>query len=449
VTVAFDAWGAGHTGSTSHKVSVVAAKPGPKLEEVSARLTQELIHPNRASSLVGLRFSADGKRLVAGDEPGGVVVVWDIATGKELMTVETQGYRGSETYFSLSPDWRRLFVARTSQKIERVEQNRKRLYRFEFDGGVRQWDLTTGKFQGVLKRQPPGFILEMQLSPDASKLATLEWTPGTYEGKPPRAASLWNLQTGKSEQLPNGVDWYPTFSADGQTLAINATGADHFVQALKLFDAGSREEKLSIPIGNRNATMVSTCFSPDGRVLVGNYRVYPRTMRGGDHQCWLKWWDTATGQELASFAADQADTLAWSGFSPDGKLLAVTNWGGEKAKVFLFRVANAKPINIAILGEKSNDATLKTREPAFSPDGKWLAVITQAFPDNRGEKLAATDAPQARIHLIETATGQIRGTLISPQGFPRSACFSPDGRTLATGGYGKVLLWDMRGLTSE
>jgi len=42
--------------------------------------------------------------------------------------------------------------------------------------------------------------------------------------------------------------------------------------------------------------------------------------------------------------------------------------------------------------------------------------------------------------------GEIRETLIAPPGFPGSACFSPDGKTLATGGRGKVHLWDVADL---
>src|SRR5438270_13044567 len=94
VTVAFDAWKAGHVAPTVHEVRVLAPKAGPKLEPVSARLKQELIHPNRSSVLRGIRFSPDGKLLIAGDYPGGVVVVWDVATGKQHTIIET-GYRSS------------------------------------------------------------------------------------------------------------------------------------------------------------------------------------------------------------------------------------------------------------------------------------------------------------------------------------------------------------------
>src|SRR5208282_412785 len=90
-----------------------------------------------------LRYSPDGKRLVAGDYPGGVVVVWDVATGKPLRAIETgNGLRNQHEYFFLSPDWQTLFVAQGKRKYEQVEQDGKRLYRWQLSGQVRTWDLT-------------------------------------------------------------------------------------------------------------------------------------------------------------------------------------------------------------------------------------------------------------------------------------------------------------------
>jgi WD40 repeat protein len=409
-------------------------------------LKQELIHPDRTSSLVGLRFSPDGKRVIAGSDPGGVFVVWDTATGKELTTIETGSRRLIDDRFKLSPDWRTLFVARTSQKAERVDKDGKHAYRFEFDGGLKSWDLTTGRPVRTFKHEPPRFVLQTEVSPDGYRIATLEWLSGTYEGRPPRAASLWDLRTGNSYPFPDGVDWHPTFSPDGRTLAINASGGDRFVHAVKLFDTATRKEKLSIPIPEPNALGVFARFSPDGKLLAGGYGVYPRGLRGGESQSFLKCWDIATGEEVAAFASDRGDPWLWNDFSPDAKILAAINWNGEKAKVFLFRVADKTLIKTVVLGDKKKDETLNTRIPAFSADGKWLAVITQAVPD--GENRDPRDLAQPRIHLIEAATGEILQTLISPQAIAMSAGFSPDGKTLATGGYGRVLLWDITGLGS-
>src|SRR5262249_16380760 len=155
-----------------HNVFVIASRPGPKLEPVSSRLKQELIHPNRNSWLLyGVRFSPDGKRVIAGAYPGGVVVVWDRATGKQLTMIDT-AYQ--QECFFLTADWQRLFVSRQRSKRQQVEQNGKLLRRWEFNGDVRAWDVATGQLQRTLKHQPPRNILAMQLSPDGRKFVTTE-----------------------------------------------------------------------------------------------------------------------------------------------------------------------------------------------------------------------------------------------------------------------------------
>ena len=72
-------------------------------------------------------------------------------------------------------------------------------------------------------------------------------------------------------------------------------------------------------------------------------------------------------------------------------------------------------------------------------------MATQVFPEEseRDRQPSAADVAQPRIHLVDVATGEIRETLVAPQGFTASLCFSPDGKTLAAGGYGRVDLWDV------
>ncbi len=75
-------------------------------------------------------------------------------------------------------------------------------------------------------------------------------------------------------------------------------------------------------------------------------------------------------------------------------------------------------------------------------------MVTQVFPQEseRDREPSPEDVAQPRIHLVDVTTGEICETLVGPQAFTASVCFSPDGKTLASGGYGQVDLWDVEAL---
>ncbi len=395
-----------------------------------------MIHPNRTAFLDGARFSPDGKRLVAGDYPGGVVVVWDVTSGKQLTTLETgYGYRGSYEYFFLTPDWQTLFVPREKRKAERVEQGGKVQYRLTFDGSVRAWDLATGRLRRTYQHQPPRGISEMRLSPDGTRFVTFEELPGTYEGSPRWGASLWDVATGQCHPLPDGLESRGQFSPDGRTLAITSMDAAGHAQAVKLFDTASGREKGSIPIQDKDAWASVSAFSPDNRLLAV-YQAAPR--------CWLRWCDVATGREVFSYGGAKNEGFRCC-FSPDGQTLAAVHRLDEKIDLLLFRVRGRRLDRAVPLGTNQKGERLITSSPVLSPDGKWLAVTTQVIPERSGGgDVDAQELAQPRIHMIDVAAAAERETLVAPQGLTHAACcFSPDGRTLATGGYGRILLWDL------
>ena len=62
--ISFDAWPEGNVHPTTHQITVLAPKPGPKPEPVTERLLKTLPHPDRQATVGDVRFSADCKRLM-------------------------------------------------------------------------------------------------------------------------------------------------------------------------------------------------------------------------------------------------------------------------------------------------------------------------------------------------------------------------------------------------
>ncbi len=172
---------------------------------MSQRLKAVLQHPTREGLLDGLRYSPDGRRLIAGDYPGGVIQVWDAETTRQLTRIETGfGYRGSARWFHVTPDWTAVYVSREKRKITPFERDGKRLKRWEFDGDVRSWDLSNGKLLSVLQHDPPRNILCMELSPDGSKIVTGEQLPGEYEGSAPGQRACGTCRPGEAARCLTG-----------------------------------------------------------------------------------------------------------------------------------------------------------------------------------------------------------------------------------------------------
>ncbi len=426
--------------STHHEIPIVAPRPSNlKLEAVSARLKGEFIHPNESGRLIDLAFSPDGKRLIASNYPGGVAALWNVADGKRLTTIEM----GRHTRFFLAPDWQILYSPRENHKSERIEQDGKRMIRWTFDGDIRAWSLNDGKLIRTYKHEPPRGMRWMKFSPDGTKFLTDDSFSGTSEGVGKVAASLWDVKTGAYRTF-EGLRGYGVFSPDGKIVALSAQDPKCHCHALKLIDVATGREKCSIPIADKNATAFADLFSRDGRLLFGTVRVSEHSKQGNKLRCQLKWWDTAVGREVASFDCEPNDNASFAALSPNGHTLVALNWEGEKRKLSLFNVREKRLEWTIRVAEKSEERQPNVSSPIFSPDGKWIAVVAQMMPEKwHGEDLDPRDMPQSHILLIETAAGEIRETIVSPPSFAGSACFSPDGRTLATDGHGRVLLWDM------
>jgi WD40 repeat protein len=250
-----------------------------------------------------------------------------------------------------------------------------------------------------------------------------------------------DAQTGQFRQLPGKLVMTGGFSPDSRMLAVHEVDDDSAV-AIRLFDVPTGELSRSIPFREQFVDVGREIFSPDGLLLVCDQRVHSQR---GERQQWngrLCFYEAASGVQVAVIPHDEKNS-DYGGlvFSPDGRTLVATNWHANQSRLFIVDVARRKMAHTLVL----SDETAFMRPRIFSPDSRWIAIGTQFIPQELQdeEEPAADNLPQPRIHLVDAATGELRETLVSPQAYMSSGSFSPDGKTLATSGNGRVLLWDL------
>jgi eukaryotic-like serine/threonine-protein kinase len=186
-------------------------------------------------------------------------------------------------------------------------------------------------------------------------------------------------------------------------------------------------------------------FSPDGRRLA---------VGGSDAVFFL---DAATGQWLhdhvllPSYATPDHDSIPFGEvnghvtFSPDGQCLAAV---GSDKKTVAGRVQHTPLVRVWHLATRQEVVTLRGRAGADEGRTGASAISSVALsPDN--QLIATATNIDGIVTVWDAATGREVRRLTSHSPQVRSVAFSPDGKTLATGGGGQnplpseVELWDV------
>lgn len=251
------------------------------------------------------------------------------------------------------------------------------------------------------------------------------------------ATSLSAEQPAWSRTLvPGSVPVQVVFSPDGKTLASAGLRESDGFSEVRLWEVVSGKDTATFKVHDGMA--LSVAFSPDGKILAagcgvpGNGKEPKTTDPVGE----IRLWDVATGKETATLKGRAG--MVWSVvFSPNGKTLASSSHDGT---VKLWDVATGK-----------NTTTFQANtgffgSVAFSPDGKTLA--SGGGPVKQWEGAGVT----GEIKLWDLTTGKNTATF---QGHPGAGCFSnmfavafsiafsPDGKTLVSGGANTVELWEV------
>jgi WD40 repeat protein/Flp pilus assembly protein TadD len=347
-----------------------------------------------ASSLV---FSPNGKALAA--TIGNTVKVYDATVGRESLTfpslITLQSYHGNVLF---SPDGKRLACLRASTQP---------LQGFS----VAIWDSTIAKELAriSLGKGAGGTPLKMGFSPSGERFATIvQGTVKVWEISTP-AKATFTFSTGNRDLAA------AEFSPDGQRLATAAkVPADQESTEVKVWDWVSGKEIFSVP--GPAGSVTALAFNQDCQrlVAVGTKSV--------------KVFDATTGKELQSFDLVTGGPTSSAAISPDGH-----------------RVVLASANEIRLL-----DATTGTQLLSFRParDG-GVAFSADA------QRLVCGGLNNT-VRVYDVATGQELLALKGHLSPIRHVAFSLDGKRVAAASYGItdeppsiLTIWDGSPLEEE
>ncbi|MCH8922624.1 MAG: PD40 domain-containing protein [Planctomycetes bacterium] len=267
----------------------------------------------------------------------GVVMVWDVASGKLLHRVETFG---DLTKVRFSPDGSKLAYSRLFETDDGVALNE-----------VRVWDVKTGRTLHVFDR-----CYGFAFAPDGKTIAVLSRSRCNLFD-----TASW---TKSSAVKPLGKSVSIVFSPDGKQLAgIGRDGEAYFIRLCDV--AGGRELRKSTGFKQPFYTIV---FSPSGQSIVSGHA-------GGN----VLVWNVADLKPSARYNAG-SNELQHPFFSPDGSMLAAG--GQSQGNVVMWNLSTGKEVRRfthkrgsfhTYARRKAEETHRPESDPtrfAFSPDGE-------------------------------------------------------------------------------
>ncbi len=327
-----------------------------------------------------IAFSPDGKKLAtaSGDK---TAKVWDATTGKELLTLA--GHTFQVTGVAFSPDGTRIATSAGLQGST--------------DHTAKVWDATTGKELLTLVGHTAG-VDAIAYSPDGKRIAT-----GGYDN----VAKVWDAITGKELLTLTGHTYYiesVAFSPDGKRLATSGMPGDG---TIKIWDSNSGQLLMNLvhDLGAR-----SIAFDSTGTRLVAG---------GTDGKA--KVWDTSSGKILMSLAGHNGGIWRVA-LSPHGTHLATAS---DDTTVKIWDISPAGNREWMNLPGQSGNAYM---DVTYSPDGARIAA-------------ASTDKT---AKIWDAQTGKLLLTLTGHTNEVKGIAFSPDGKRLVTKSSDLTIkVWDM------
>jgi Tol biopolymer transport system component len=330
----------------------------------------------------------------------------------------------------LSRDLTTLFVALDDSKFEPIRIGERKTYFRRYSGETRVYDMRSGAQKLSLRVEPRRGVASPAVSPDGLKLATMEFTSGlSADFAKLRAIYLWDLKTNKAVKLRDGYGEL-RFSPDSKTVFITVN--DYATKTGVLYAHSVATGKEVGKVESKEGMWPGFVFSPDGKQAAAGTLEAKKPI--------IRLYDPGTLQPRARLmAGDLTGETPFSHltFSPDGKRLAAV----ARTTVCLWDVETRK-----LLKSWQLDTPGNVRYLIFDADGRRLAVSTWYIPpelrDARDEVITPQDFPQPKVFLIDVSADKPE-VIVCPHGWYGRPAFSPDGKLLAVGGAGATHLFDV------
>ena len=392
-------------------IALVCCSPLTAQDNPQIGLPEGLIARIGKGTLGEVHFSPDGSKLAISTSIG----IWlhDPETGKTLELLKRSHITRPYT-FAYAPDGKT--IASTSWgKPKRTR-----------GGGmfaVEVWDVATGEDKAILMGHTTR-VNSIAYSPDGETIAASGWHRDN-------TIRLWDTQTGQNiftSRMQMPWDTFVIFSPDGTTYA--APAADNTVHL-----ADGKTGKHKITLTGHSEQVSCAAYSPDSKTIAtgsydGTIRLSDATT--GTHKTTLtsdkesvtsigyspngntivcgtgngdvQLWDTRTTKLKSTFTGHTKRTKSVI-YSPDGKTIATASSDGT---VRLWDAATGKSKAILTGYKRINTA-------AYSPDSQTIVTGNQA----------------GKVHFWDVSTGELKNTFTGDRGIIFNITYAPDGKTIA------------------